>query len=1608
MSGVPLNPQSIIPIDTNISTLSYLTSITPPYQNVSSGSYNIFIHSQSDLNLLSYDRGTFSNIGYYNYSTVAETLIGSSNGQFMFQNKSDYTYFPLATRISPFNTVGCTIAYNGSIYVAVGSGINAIATSVDGIAWVPRGQSIMLTIYTVTWNGSLWLVGGAVSGSYALATSPDGITWTALQIYPASISPSRGAWSSTLGLALFGQVSGDTIYSTSPNGTIWTRRGSPISYFGTIVWNGYYFLGIAGQTLFFDAYAYYSYDGINWATSGTFTNGYGVTGLYAQSIAWSSTLGIWVCAHYNNYSSTYQLLSYSYDGKTWNTAFSSLGSALGSAFYDVVWNGTYFLAAGNVPCYYSSDGINWISTGFKPTPVIYALSWNGTYWIAGGNVSTTSMYYNTSATASLAWTNSTNIFTTQCYDIKYNGSILVAVGSGTNSIAYSTNGTSWTGIPSSTTNFSTSGRGVLWSAELGLWMVSGTGSHAILTSPDGINWTPRYSNTMTNVVQGSAWSPLLNQWATVGSGTYVVGTTNNFTLWNTNNSIFTTQGWAVIWSAVHNLWIAGGQGTNTLATSTDGISWTARTSPITTAVYGLGFNGSIYVAVGTGTNVFASSTDGVVWTARGSSGITTSGRAVAWAPSLSLWVAVGSGTNSIATSPDGTTWSGITTTTVFSTTGYGVNWSTALAQFIAAGQGTNTLATSKDGVNWLGTTTINAVLTNVYCIVWNGTLWVAGGSAGSSGSYTIASSTDGINWTGRSTGVIGNVYGVAWSGALWVAVGTGTNVFASSTDGQTWTARGSAGITTAGRGVIWYGYNSIWVAVGSGTNSIATSPDGFTWTGRTTTTIFSTSGYCIASLRNLLVAGGVGTNCIATSADGFSWTGRNTTGVTVFSLAYSPILSRWLAGADQSYIGYSDNNAVTWNFYQNVSSLPYSNYGLIWNGTYFVSVGGVAGPQIAAISADGITWKRSIPTNNDTTFLSCIAARPPIMVAAGSGTNTICLSRDNGITWTQSTTGISVMTTVANAVAWNGNIWVAVGQGTNSIATSPDGVTWTGRTTTAIFSTAGFDILWIDKLKLWIAVGTGTNAIATSPDGVNWTSRVLVATGSFSTGAYRIGWNGNQILVLGNGTNNSLALSTNGTSWILLGLPITASASGYGGIAWSGQLWAAVSDAATNIWTSPDGITWTSRATLTSGNCRSIAWNGSIFFVLGSSTYCATSPNGITWTMLNTQPQTTFVRATWNNSSTQWVVCGTTATASIYTTPNGQTWTLRQNAMITNATTQSFAWAPSIGTWALVGGTTNNIATATDAAGAWVSRVTTGMGTAYCVAWNGSIFVAGGGTTVQIYTSTDGVTWTSQTNGGVAWTVVYGLAWSSSLSIWVGVGANGATSGVLASSTNGTAWTSRSTSIFGAGGAGYCVAVNTAGNLFVAGGTVTTTFAYSSNGTTWNAATGIGTSITVAVRGVIWSSTLSLWVAVGNGTNCIATSPDGNTWSGRTGTVIFATQGSQIATNSNIIIATGTGTNQYAYSYDAINWFNGTAPFASTALGIAWNSTTGEWLMGSSTAAFPYYVSSPDGLTWTPRQTFTTSVRGIGYPLQREKTYTITNTNWTGRTTQQNFRIVSV
>jgi len=90
-----------------------------------------------------------------------------------------------------------SIAYNGSIYIAVGlwktssppytpSRIYYMAISYDGIQWRTVGVVNIVSLYSIKWNGTLWIAGGGQdvagpSGSvapYNLIKSYDGINWT--------------------------------------------------------------------------------------------------------------------------------------------------------------------------------------------------------------------------------------------------------------------------------------------------------------------------------------------------------------------------------------------------------------------------------------------------------------------------------------------------------------------------------------------------------------------------------------------------------------------------------------------------------------------------------------------------------------------------------------------------------------------------------------------------------------------------------------------------------------------------------------------------------------------------------------------------------------------------------------------------------------------------------------------------------------------------------------------------------------------------------------------------------------------------------------------------------------------------------------------------------------------------------------------------------------------------------------------------------------------------------------------------------------------------------------------------------------------------------------
>ena len=1683
-AGVALTPQNVVPYDINISTTFY-TTMSPPYQNISSGSYLMLINPNSDIYFQTTDRGGVATSNF-SYLQMPQALIGANDGSnFLYQNKNDFNYFPLLNRTSPFISAVSGIAWNGLIFVAVGNGntVNStsIATSKDGITWVPRdNQQLVYFGLAVIWGNSLWLVTGYNSNSTRsqVATSPDGITWTAVTTvtttYSALSQLRRVLWSGTQFMIAAADNS-FTVY-TSPNGITWTGRFNAGISFYSVFYNGTLYLGLMANI----GYGiYWSYDGITWTQ-----NTAGLQGLsysYFTTASWSPTLQIWVLgsANADNASATFYF-HYAYDARGIWTNVTTYGNSLQAwGVYDIQWNGTYFLAipfAFNSRPVYSTTGLTW--TNIPATGTVcstgldaYAMTSSGgpgaclcwspalQIWVAGGRgtfAGGTTLAYITAANALLAatgWVTATGTYpTTQVYQIAYSPSLntFVAVGFGTYCIAYSTNGALWTGIPAGNTTFTTQGFGVSWSPSLSIFVASGTGTNSILTSPDGINWTPRSTTGVDTLGWGLGYSSSLNQYVLGGTGQHSLATSSDGQNWvgRTGTTLF-TNALCASWNPFLFIWVAGGTGTFRIATSPDGITWTGRgaASSITGGtVYSIVWNGSYYVAGGSAMTVngttgqtFASSLDGINWIAQGASGITSIVYSLLWNANAKLWVAYGTGTNSFATSPGtgfatslGMTWTGNGSTTYFSAQG-AIAYSPQLNLYVAGGGGNNTLATSANATTWTGFTQLNTILNVVYTVVWGGSIWVAGGA----GTNTLASSPDGITWTGRGNTIIsGNVSAVAWNGSLWVAVGSGTNVFASSTNGITWTARGSTGVTSQAYALCWYPYGSLWIAGGT-SGQLATSSDAITWTGRTSPITTTVYGVASAPGISLVVAVGTGSFNVMTSTNGTTWTGRTQTAIAGFSysVAYSPQLSLWcmvgVPGGANSIA--TSRDATTWTGY--TGSTVFSTLGrtIIWNGSMFVAVG--QGTNYLATSANGTNWNAQ-PSTLTQTYMWGLGARQPLMLAGGQGNNTLSYSFDNGLTWIANSATFN--STGNFVIAFNGILWIAGGTGTNPLCTSSDGITWTARTLQTL--TAVYCAAWSESLGLWVIGGQGTtiNNINTSPDGTTWTLRSTPIDG---TSVFAVAWNGSHMVAIGNGsTYCRIATSKDCFGWTSSGVVVNGP-SAYVSLAWNGNVWVTGNDATTAIWSSPDGVTWTSR--LSSFVAYGIAWNGVRFMAVGGSAGAGiliyTSPDGYTWTQQTSLPSggNGGFRVTWNPYMGLWYVsCNDTTTAQQYrivTAPDVYplVWSAKMsNYPNSGVAAYGFAWSPTLGLWVGTGASGQNLMRSNDGAN-WIqtsSAYFTSNG--YMVAWNGFYFMAVGGSSIFIATSSDGINWNSQAAGGLTWTAIYSVVWASSLNRWVVVGSQSSTVGQMAyitvtASTIPTAssmtFTSANTAIF-TGTNVQVWDVAWSGTYFLAvggnqGTAMTNAYAISADGITWTAQGNSQLGSTGTGRGVVWFSGASRFVIVGTGTATIVysatltTTANGCTFSAATNsTSIFGTQGNRITTNGNIVVATGQTTNTLAWSVDGITWNGlGTIIIPTAAYGIAWNSSTGLWVAGGSGFAVGggCIATSADGITWYPRVNIHTTVcTAISFQGPKEKNFTINNQQWTGRSTIQNFRIL--
>jgi hypothetical protein len=349
----------------------------------------------------------------------------------------------------------------------------------------------------------------------------------------------------------------------------------------------------------------------------------------------------------------------------------------------------------------------------------------------------------------------------------------------------------------------------------------------------------------------------------------------------------------------------------------------------------------------------------------------------------------------------------------------------------------------------------------------------------------------------------------------------------------------------------------------------------------------------------------------------------------------------------------------------------------------------------------------------------------------------------------------------------------------------------------------------------------------------------------------------------------------------------------------------------------------------------------------GSSTYNFSTVSSVYGSTFVTQLllASTMTTATiLPSQSNLWVAVGygSSATNSIQTSGNGQSWTDSTTGGFSSAG-KGIAYNGSL--WVAVGNNgsaTGSIQTSADGK-TWSNAVSGGFSSGgNGVAWNGSYWVAvgnnGGSATTSIQYSLDGRNWSAITSGGFS---VRGesVAWNGSY--WVAVGQGATVLAGIQYSLDGRTWVSAVTGGFTTSGKG--IAWN--GSLWVAAGDDTTRAASlqtSTDGRNWsNAVTG---GFLSAAWKVAWNG--KLWVAVGDESTSlksIQTSVDGSNWSDiLSGGFNAGNDGYGIAWNGSLWIATGIGAsaeNSLQYSSDGVNWTSATSGgFTSGAVGIGFSS----------------------------------------------------------------------
>lgn len=209
------------------------------------------------------------------------------------------------------------------------------------------------------------------------------------------------------------------------------------------------------------------------------------------------------------------------------------------------------------------------------------------------------------------------------------------------------------------------------------------------------------------------------------------------------------------------------------------------------------------------------------------------------------------------------------------------------------------------------------------------------------------------------------------------------------------------------------------------------------------------------------------------------------------------------------------------------------------------------------------------------------------------------------------------------------------------------------------------------------------------------------------------------------------------------------------------------------------GTTWSAVSTGSADFAEGSAYGGGLFVITdlaGNGIY--SSPTGTTWTLRETNSRDNH-RASYSDG--YFVVGSGTAggNGNIYASANGTAWTYGAQGSVGANSATCGIYVSALGR-TFAGGTQYKYVNALPtAATAWTGTPTGLSGRITDVAWSGSIGVVTGPS--GIYSSSDLITWTLRQ----AATNMYGVSWCESQFVAVGA------TGQIYTSSNGTSWTSR-------------------------------------------------------------------------------------------------------------------------------------------------------------------------------------------------------------------------